>query len=340
MKKNNILYIGNNLVEKTNYATSMDILSSLLKLEGFTVYKSSSKSNKMLRLLEMCFTIISFRTKFDYVLIDTYSTSNFYYAFITSQLCRIFNLRYLPILRGGNLPYRLHHNPTLSSLIFNNSFQNIAPSGYLKYEFELKGYTTLLIPNVIPITKYNFKNRQKLQPKLLYVRSFAKIYNPTMAIEVLKELKNTYSKAVLCMVGPDKDGTLKDVKHLINTYDLQDSVEITGVLSKDEWHKKSEDYDIFINTTNVDNTPISVIEAMALGLQVVSTNVGGLPYLIDDNKDGALVDKEQPILMAKKIIEIIEENKSSFAKKARCKVENFDWSVVRRLWLKLLKNDQ
>lgn len=340
MKKSKVLYIGNNLVKKTNYATSMDILSSLLKLEGFTVYKSSSKSNKMLRLLEMCFNIISFRTKFDYVLIDTYSTSNFYYAFITSQLCRIFNLRYLPILRGGNLPYRLHHNPTLSSLIFNNSFQNIAPSGYLKYEFELKGYTTLLIPNVIPITKYNFKNRQKLQPKLLYVRSFAKIYNPTMAIEVLKELKNTYSKAVLCMVGPDKDGTLKDVKHLINTYDLQDSVEITGVLSKDEWHKKSEEFDIFINTTNVDNTPISVIEAMALGLPVVSTNVGGLPYLIDDNKDGVLVDKEQPILMAKKIIEIIEENKSSFAKMARCKVENFDWSVVRKQWLKLLKNHE
>ena len=57
MKKSNILYIGNNLVKKTNYATSMDILSSLLKLEGFTIYKSSSISNKILRLLEMCFAV-------------------------------------------------------------------------------------------------------------------------------------------------------------------------------------------------------------------------------------------------------------------------------------------
>ena len=340
MKKSNILYIGNNLVKKTNYATSMDILSSLLKLEGFTVNKSSSKSNKILRLLEMCFAVFDYKTKVNYVLIDTYSTSSFYYALLTSQLCRLFRLKYLPILHGGDLPHRLNLNPKLSSLIFNNSFQNIAPSGYLKYEFELKGYTTLLIPNVIPITKYNFKNRQKLQPRLLYVRSFAKIYNPTMAIEVLKELKNTYSKAVLCMVGPDKDGTLNDVQQLIDRYQLHDSVEITGVLSKSEWHKKSEDFDIFINTTNVDNTPISVIEAMALGLPVVSTNVGGLPYLIDDNKDGVLVDNEQPILMAKKIIKIIEENKSSFAKKARCKVENFDWSVVRRQWLKLLNNHE
>ena len=340
MKKSNILYIGNNLVEKTNYATSMDILSSLLKIEGFTIYKSSSTSNKILRLFEMCFAVLHYRTKVNYVLIDTYSTSSFYYTLLTSQLCRLFRLKYLPILHGGNLPHRLYHNPTLSSLIFNNSFQNIAPSGYLKYEFEVKGYTTLLIPNVIPITKYNFKNRQKLQPKLLYVRSFAKIYNPTLAIEVLKELKGKYPEATLCMIGPDKDGTLKEVQQLIDKYELHDSVEITGVLSKEEWHKKSEDFDIFINTTNVDNTPISVIEAMALGLPVVSTNVGGLPYLIDDNKDGVLVDKEQPILMAKKIVEIIEENKSSFAKMARSKVENFDWSVVRKQWLKLLKNHE
>jgi hypothetical protein len=72
----------------------------------------------------------------------------------------------------GNLPYRLKQNPKLSSLIFNNSFQNIAPSGYLKHEFELKGYTTLLIPNVIPIAKYNFKERKKITTKITICKSF------------------------------------------------------------------------------------------------------------------------------------------------------------------------
>jgi len=340
MKKSKVLYIGNNLVKKTNYATSMDILSGLLISEGFTIHKSSSKSNKILRLLGMIYAIFRYKNKIDYVLIDTYSTSNFYYSLFTSQLCRLLNLHYLPILHGGNLPYRLHHNPKLSSLIFNNSFQNIAPSGYLKYEFEIKGYKTLLIPNVIPILNYSFKERKKITPKLLYVRAFAKIYNPTMAIEVLKELKKTYSEAVLCMVGPDKDGTLNDVQQLIDRYELHDSVEITGVLSKSEWHKKSEEFDIFINTTNIDNTPISVIEAMALGLPVVSTNVGGLPYLIDDNKNGVLVDKEQPILMVNQIVEIIEKNNISLIINGRAKVENFDWSIVRKQWLKLLKNHE
>lgn len=332
-----ILYIGNNLAKKTNYATSMDVLSRLLGIEGFTIYKSSSKSNTFFRLLEMCYDLVRYRSIVDYVLIDTFSTANFYYALLTSQLCRFFSLKYLPILHGGNLPYRLKQNPRLSFLIFKNSYQNIAPSGYLKYEFEKEGFKTILIPNVIPIANYTFKERKKIAPKLLYVRAFAKIYNPTMAIEVLKELKKTYPKAILCMIGPDKDGTLDDVLQLINTYKLQDSVEITGVLSKEEWHEKSEDYDIFINTTNVDNTPISIIEAMALGLPIVSTNVGGLPYLIENNRDGILVDKNNSSVMTNKIIEIVDKNSISLAKKARIKAEFFDWSSVRNQWLNILK---
>ena len=332
-----ILYIGNDLRKSTRYTTTMDTLSYLLSSSGYNIYKSSSKVNKGFRLLDMWMTIILLRKKLDYVFIDTYSTSNFYYAVFISQLCRFFKLKYLPILHGGNLPYRLKKYPKFSSLVFNNSYKNIAPSGYLKYEFEQKGFKTVLIPNVIPIHQYPYKERKKIAPKLLYVRAFAEIYNPTLAIEALKELKNTYPKAILCMIGPDKDGTLEDVKQLINKYHLNESVEITGVLSKKEWHKKSENYDIFINTTNVDNTPISVIEAMALGLPVVSTNVGGMPYLIQHNEDGVLVEKNNPSVMTKEICKIVEENKYSLAINARKKVENFDWNIVQSKWIQLLE---
>ena len=332
-----ILYIGNDLTKSTRYTTTMDTLSYLLCDTGYIICKSSSKQNKVLRLLDMCIAVVHLRNKLDYVFIDTYSTSNFYYALFTSQLCRFFKLKYLPILHGGNLPYRLKKYPKFSSLVFNNSYKNIAPSGYLKYEFEQKGFKTVLIPNVIPIHQYPFKERKKIAPKLLYVRAFAEIYNPTLAIEVLKELKNTYPKAILCMIGPDKDGTLEDVKQLINKYHLNESVEITGVLSKKEWHKKSENYDIFINTTNVDNTPISVIEAMALGLPVVSTNVGGMPYLIQHNEDGVLVEKNNPSAMTTEICKIVEENKYSLAINARKKVENFDWNIVKSKWIEILQ---
>lgn len=332
-----VLYIGNNLFKKTNYITTIDSLSNLLAGAGFNIYKSSSFENKFFRIIDMCLSVIRYHKKVNYVLIDTYSTSNFYYALFSSQICRFFNLKYIPILHGGNLPNRLINNPFLSYLIFNNSFINVAPSEYLKDAFESRKFKVLYIPNVISIRKYNFKKRQNLSPKLLYVRSFAHIYNPIMAVEVLNLLKKKYSNACLCMIGPFKDDSIINVKDLIKKYNLENDVEITGVLTKKEWHKKSEDYDIFINTTNIDNTPVSVIEAMALGLTIVSTNVGGIPYLINDKNDGVLVDKNDIIMMNKEIIKIVENNNYTYATEARKKAEGFDEKTIVKKWVSLLQ---
>lgn len=331
-----ILYIGNNLSEKTKYATTMSLLSRLLILEGFTVIKSSNKINKIIRLIDMCFSVLKNRNKVEYILIDTYSTTNFYYALITSQLARIFKIRYIPILHGGNLPVRLTKTPKLSEMIFKNSYKNVAPSNYLKSAFKEKKINSEFIPNIIDFNSYKYIERFNIQPKLLWVRSFKYLYNPTLAVKVLIELKKEYPNAVLCMVGPYLDDSYQQTVNLVKTYNLEESVEFTDVLTKDDWHKKSIDYDIFINTTNFDNTPISVIEAMALGLPIVSTNVGGMPYLIDDKVDGLLVDKEDAKKMTKAIIDVIEGKYPTLSIKAREKASTFDWELVKLKWLKIL----
>lgn len=328
-----ILYIGNN---HTKNPTTLKILSSFLSKEGFKMYKSSNKVNKFLRLLDMCFCILNLRKKVDYVLIDTYSTSNFYYAFFCSQLARFFKLKYISILHGGNLPYRLEKSPKMSKLIFKNSYINISPSEYLKYEFEKKGYLVQKISNTLEIENYSFIKREKIAPKLLYVRAFDKVYNPLMAIEVLRKLVKIYPEAKLCMIGPDKDGSLKKAEELVLKYNLLNNIEITGFLSKKEWHKKAEEYDIFINTTNLDNTPVSVIEAMALGLPVISTSVGGIPYLIENKEDGLLVAKNDVEKMVTCVISLIDGNHKNITINARKKVEKFGWEHLRTDWLKIL----
>lgn len=338
MTKNKaILYIGNDLTKKSKYNSTMETLSQLLRKEKFTVYKSSSNRNKIFRLIEMCLSVIMYRNKIAYVLIDTFSTTNFYYAFVTSQLSRIFGIKYIPIIHGGNLPHRIATSKFFSKLIFKYSYKNVAPSGYLKHEFEKRGYTSVLIPNVITIEDYKFKERKILKPKLLYVRAFAAIYNPTMAVEVLSGLKKIYPMATLCMIGPDKDGTLEKVKHLAANLKLLDSIEFTGVLTQKEWHLKSEGFDVFINTTNVDNTPLSVIEAMALGLPIVSTNAGGLSYLLDNGTDAILVDKGDASQMINSIDSLLKGEGIKLAKKARLKAESFDWLRVKEKWFSILK---
>ncbi|MEH1008518.1 glycosyltransferase family 4 protein [Winogradskyella sp. ECml5-4] len=330
----NLLYIGNALSNNSSTATTIDTLSEHLK-DTFSIKVASNKSNKILRLLDMIRLVISNRRTTDFVLIDTYSTVNFYYALVISQLCRFYKIKYVTILHGGNLENRLKHSSKLSHLIFDNAYKLVAPSHFLKSVFESYNYKDVLyIPNNIEIDNYDFYSRSIDCIKLLWVRSFSSIYNPELAILVLEKLLEKNYNAQLTMVGPEVDGSLKKVKDLAESKQLQ--VNFTGKLSKVEWLALSKDSNIFINTTNFDNTPVSVIEAMALGLPIVSTNVGGLPFLITNNVDGLLVEPNNVDAMVDAIIKLDEKNRSELVNNARLKVENFDWSVIKPKWEALL----
>lgn len=318
----------------------MATLSKLLSDEGYMVTCSSSKSNIIFRLLDMCITVIANRNRnrTDYILIDTFSTLNFYYAFIISQLARLFLIKYIPILHGGNLPSRLDKSAFISKLIFNNSYKNVSPSKYLAFEFEKRNYKTVYIPNGIPIEEYAYKARKNLTPKLLWVRAFEKTYNPLLAIKVLEKLRKHYSEASLSMVGPDKDGSLQRSKELVSKLNLTKNITFTGVLPKEEWHKLSENFDIFINTTNTDNMPVSILEAMALGFPIVSTNAGGLPFLISDGEDGLLVPVNNEEIMVNSIVELINNpiKAAKLSENARKKAENFDLLSIKQQWKTIL----
>ncbi len=335
MKK--ILYIGNKLNKHGYSETSVETLGKLFSKEGYTVYSFSDKKNLFFRFIEMGYKVILYKKKSDYLIIDTYSTLSFYYAFLCSQLARVLQFKYIPILRGGDLPARLKKNPKLCKLIFINSVVNIAPSNYLLEKFKDKGYFNVAyIPNVLEIKNYLFKERKSFRPKLLWVRSFASIYNPKMAVDVLFQLKKKYPDAVLCMIGPDKDGSLLQTRKYAESLNLE--VEFTGGMSKKDWISKAKEYDIFINTTHFDNTPVSVMEAMALGLPVVSTKVGGIPYLLEDQLDALLVSDGNVEQMVQAIEYCVENSikAQKIALNARKKVEKFDWNVVKEQWKSIL----
>ena len=282
--------------------------------------------------------VISKGRKADIVLIDTYSTQNFYYAVAVANLCRLLRIPYVPILHGGNLPERLQNNKHLSYKLFHGAKTNVAPSPYLMDVFAAEGYEKLTyIPNTIEIAAYPFLLRNEITPRLLWVRSFAEIYNPMLALEVLEKLIAYYPEASLCMVGPDKDGTLEKCRVYAQEHQLP--VTFTGKLSKQEWIQRSRNFDIFINTTNFDNTPVSVIEAMALGLPVISTRVGGIPFLIEDQKDGLLVPPNNSELFVAAIRKLCTSRDlaQSLSTQARKKAEAFDWQKVKQHWLALLK---
>ena len=156
-----------------------------------------------------------------------------------------------------------------------------------------------------------------------------------MAIKVLEELLKEYPEAELCMVGPDKDESYKECFNYAESNKLP--VKFLGKLTKQEWTGLSKEYDIFINTTNVDNTPVSIIEAMALGFPIISTNVGGIPYLLRDKETGLLVAPKDKSTMVDAISTLLKnpDLAENLSGNARLQAEKFDWKIVKNEWKKV-----
>lgn len=338
-QKKNLLYIGNKLAVHGNPPTAIDLLSIGLEKEGYRVITASSKKNRILRMLDMVFTTIRNLRNVDLVMIDTYSTQNFYFAVIVATICRLFKMPYITILHGGNLPNRLVQSKRLCQKIFNCAKTNVAPSKYMMEQFQKQGYNNLIfIPNTIEIKNYPIQIKNSVTPNLLWVRSFSEIYNPILALDIVEILIKKGMDVSLCMVGPDKDGSMEACKK--KAMELNLPITFTGMLKKEKWITLSAEYDIFINTTNFDNMPVSVMEAMALGMPVVSTNVGGLPFLIENGVDGILVPPNNPEAFVKAIEDICANTLKAqeITKKARIKMEGFDWQKVKHSWIKLLND--
>ena len=140
------------------------------------------------------------------------------------------------------------------------------------------------------------------------------------------------------MLGNDTDELYKEVKQLISDEDLHASITIMKKMSQAEWILLSKDYNIMLSNPQIDNAPVSIIEGMALGLLIISTNVGGIGNLLKDKEDALLVDSNDHNGMAS-AVELILQNSTlalTMQKNARKKAESFSWEHIKPMWENLL----
>ena len=329
-----IILIGNLLSRHGLNPTAIEDLIETLSSK-YEIKFASNKINPLLRLLDMISLVIINRNKCNVLILDVFSTKAILFSISVILVAKIYKIPYIPVLRGGYLPERYRKNPRIFNFLLTDARTIISPSEYLQKSFQNNSFPITVIPNYIDLEKYSFKTRKKIKPHLLWVRSIHNIYNPLMAVHVLYGIKKKYPDARLCMVGPVKDNRVREqLKILISRLDLQNHVLFSGQLSKIEWTALSKDYDIFINTTDYDNNPVTLLESMALGLPIVSTNVGGVPYLIDDNVTGLLVEAKKSEQMVEKINELISGkiNGYQIAKNAREAVSHYDKNEVIKQW--------
>ena len=135
------------------------------------------------------------------------------------------------------------------------------------------------------------------------------------------------------MAGSDKG--LEDLtKQYVAELGLSDSVAFPGFLDAEGKAREFLDADIYLNTNIVDNSPVAVIEAWSYGLPVVTTNVGGIPFMVSHGINGLLARHGDVEGMAANIETILEspELAGSLSRNGRESARKSTWKSVRPLW--------
>ena len=311
----------------------------VMKLGGEVITTSHLRS-RPLRLVDMLRTAFLRRNDYDLGHITVFSGLAFAYAECVLALLSVLGKKCTLGLHGGNLPGFARRYPGRTRRLLNSSKLTVCPSRYLFEEMKPFGPDLRLIPNAIDITRYCAKGGRSQGTRLLWLRAFHSIYNPGMAVTVLSEVLTAIPDASMTMVGPDKgDGSMQATKQLAKSAGILERINFAGPLAKEAVPKVMAQHDVFINTTNFDNTPVSVIEAMASGLPVVSTDVGGIPYLLEHGKTALLVKPGDSEGMAAGVKTLLTEAEVAMRLRAngRQLAESFDWGVVLPQWNRFLR---
>ena len=339
MTDRSILFVGNHFKSKNDNVNVYQELPYRLQGCGWKVEVTSQYRTRVLRLADMLWSIYSKRDNYSHAVVDVFSGPSFLWAELSTLLLNRINQPVILSLRGGSLPDFVRRHPNRVKKVFSAAAALVAPSAYLSDQLKPVRDDIQVIPNPIDTHAYPFRQRTNIKPNLVWLRAFHEIYNPSLAPRMLKVLLQDWPDAHLTMVGPDKgDGSLQRMCQLASQLGVRGHITITGGVPRQEVPTCLDQADIFINTTNVDNTPVSLIEAMACGLCVVSTNVGGIPYLVKHEQDVLLVPPDDPQAMAGAVQKVLMSPAlaGQVSSNGRINAERFDWSAILLRWQEFL----
>lgn len=334
-----ILWIGNFLSGSGRVRSVCEDLVPRLRERGWEIFTASHRPGRCARAADMLATICSRRHEYALAHVDVYSGKAFMLAEAACQALRWAGKPFLLTLHGGALPEFGRAHPRRVRRLLSAAAAVTTPSQYLQEHMQPYRSDLRLVPNAVDLGVQEFRVRSPAQPRLIWIRSFCEYSNPELVARVCARLMPFFPELQVTMVGPDKGtGHLQRLQAAAAALKVGDRISIVGPVPKRDIPLWLAAGDIFLNTNHIDNTPVSVLEAMGSGLCVVSTDVGGMRYLVDDGTDALLVPPGDADAMAAAVRAVIDDPAlaAALSRNAREKALQFDWSCVLPQWERLL----
>ncbi|MGH9350949.1 MAG: glycosyltransferase, partial [Terriglobia bacterium] len=210
----------------------------------------------------------------------------------------------------------------------------VVPSDYLVEVFRGFGLHAHVVPNVVDESRFRYRLRQPLEPRLVCTRGFGAYYRVDQVVRAFARVQQAFPHATLSLPGEGPEEAR--VRSLVLELGLS-GVDFAGAVPREKMGLYYDRADIFINASWLDNMPLSILEAFAAGTPVVSTAPEGIRYLVRHEQTGLLCEPDDWESLAANVIRLLGDPALAFKLSQNAYEEStkYRWESVRSQWLEL-----
>jgi glycosyltransferase involved in cell wall biosynthesis len=264
-----------------------------------------------------------------------------YFSFLLAPapailIAKLFGKKSVLNYRSGEAEDHLRTWPRTAVPIIRLADDLVVPSQYLVDVFRKFGLRAHAIANIVLQDNFRFRERHPLLPYFFCNRNLYPLYNVACVLRAFRIIQQKFPEATLTIAG---DGSQRPfLEDLARKLNLQ-KVVFLGPVAPEKMGKLYEDAHIFLNGSNIDNLPGSILESYASGLPIVTTSAGGIPYIVEHEKTGMLVPRNDADAMAAAALRLLEspEFANSMIGNAYEASQAYTWPAVRDAWLELYR---
>ncbi len=264
-----------------------------------------------------------------------------YFSFVLAPLPAILAARAIgrPVVlnyHSGEAPDHLRRS-ALARTVLRSVDRIVVPSPFLAEVFGRFGLDAAVVPNTIDTRRFAYRERRPLRPRILSTRNLDDPYNVACTLRAFRLVQDRWPDASLTLVGGGAHES--QLRRLAAELRLA-HVRFAGRVPPSAVHEYYADHDIYLQSPDIDNMPLSVLEAFASGLPVVSTEAGGIPRLVPAERHGLLAPVGDHRALATGVLRLLEDpglaRRLAAAAHAAC--EPYRWPAVRDQWLAVYRS--
>lgn len=273
--------------------------------------------------------------------VHVFACSYLYYYFHVLPavlLTRLFQKRVVVNYRGGEAAYFFSGMAGFTVPLMRRADRVVVPSEYLREIFCRLGVAAQVIRNPVSMDGFAYREPRSVdgrRVRFICTRNFAVYYDVRTVVRAFAMVRGVLKEATLVLVG---DGPLRgEVEKAIDDCGVRDAVSLRGTLDSRGVARELALADVFVNASRVDNYPVSILEAFATGVPVVTTAAGGIPRLVEHEVDALVVPVGDVEALGQGMLRLATdcELRCRLARNARAKADAHSWAHVGALWHEL-----